>query len=130
MMYYPWEFARLILSIKEYYKWDKISLLCHSMGSIAGMRFTTLFPDEVSFYIAIDSLIADDYDLNLVVEKYPRNLRKIQTTISRLDKEPPSYSIEEITKIWHMGTFKSVAMDSVKHLLKRGSKQSSCNPNK
>ncbi|XP_068629812.1 probable serine hydrolase [Battus philenor] len=125
MTYFPWDFARLILFIKEYYKWDKISLLCHSMGSIAGLRFAALFPDEVSWYIAIDSLIADDYDLNIVVDKYPKNLQKMQKAQSRLDEEPPSYSVDEITKIWHIGTRKSVALDKVKYLLIRGSKPSS-----
>ncbi|CAG4981254.1 unnamed protein product [Parnassius apollo] len=130
MMYYPWEFVRLILFIREYYKWDKVSLLCHSMGAIAGLRFASLFPDEVAFYIAIDSLVSDDYDLHLVVDKYPKTLRKIQIAQTRLEDEPPSYTIEEMTKIWHMGTMQSVALESVKYLLKRGTKPSSRDPNK
>ncbi|XP_013182101.1 PREDICTED: probable serine hydrolase [Papilio xuthus] len=130
MVYYPWEFARLILYIKQYYKWDKISLLCHSMGSIAGLRFASLFPDDVTFYIAIDSLIADDYDLNAVVDKYPTTMLKMQKAHSRLEDEPPSYTIDEMIKIWHKGTRQSVALDSVKYLITRGAKPSTTDPNK
>ncbi|XP_038215849.1 probable serine hydrolase [Zerene cesonia] len=130
MQYYPWDFARLILSIRDHFQWDKVSLLCHSMGSIAGMRYACVFPDDVDFYIAIDNIIADDYDLDQVVEMFPKLFRKIQITQARIDTEPPSYSIEEFVKKWHYGTKKSVSMESVHHLAKRGMKASSSDPNK
>ncbi|XP_047528331.1 probable serine hydrolase isoform X1 [Vanessa atalanta] len=129
MQYYTWDLARFILYLKEYFKWDKASLLSHSMGSIAGMRFASVFPDEVDFFIAVDSLIYDDYDLNQIVENYPKILRKIEKTQS-LKGEPPSYAMEEMIKIWHLGTRKSVSMESVPHLIKRGAKASKINPNK
>lgn len=129
MQYYPWELPRLILQIKDYFKWDKVSLLCHSMGSIAGMRFASVFPDDVDFYIAVDSLILDDYDLKQIVENLPSLLRKIQKT-QELKGEPPVYTMEEIIKIWHRGTSKSVSMESVPHLIKRGTKESTIVPNK
>ncbi|CAF4772951.1 unnamed protein product [Pieris macdunnoughi] len=70
--YSPWDLPRLILTIKDYFKWDKISILGHSMGSIAGMRFACVFPDDVDFFIAVDSLFYDDYDLNQIVERYEK----------------------------------------------------------
>lgn len=130
MHYYPWELPRLILHLKEYFQWDKLSLLCHSMGSIAGLRFASLFPDDVDTYIAIDSLIYDDYDLNFVVGKYQTNLQKLQIQQKRQHLEPPSYSMEEIIKLWHLGTNKSVDLDSVQHLLKRGALPSKKDPQK
>ncbi|OWR45783.1 hypothetical protein KGM_205079 [Danaus plexippus plexippus] len=129
MHYYTWDLPRLILYLKNYFKWNKLSLLCHSMGSIAGMRYASIFPEEIAFYIAIDSLIYDDYDTDKVVNNYATILKKIQG-ISKWKDEPPSYTMEEIIKIWHLGTTKSIAMESVPHLLKRGSKPSSKDPNK
>ncbi|CAF4773088.1 unnamed protein product [Pieris macdunnoughi] len=128
--YYPWDLPRLILTIRDYFKWDKISILGHSMGSIAGMRFACVFPDDVDFYIAVDSLIYDDYDLNQVVERFPKILRKIQLAQTRLNDEPPSYTMDEITQKWYLGTNKSVALESVQHLAQRGLKASSADPNK
>ncbi|XP_052750653.1 probable serine hydrolase [Galleria mellonella] len=128
--YYAWDLPRIILYLKEYFKWEKISLLCHSMGAIAALRFSCLFPDDVDFFIAIDSLVADDYDLNIFIDKYPSVLRKINLQQTRLNEEPPSYTLEEIAKIWHLGTRKSVTMESAHILLKRGAKQSKKDPNK
>lgn len=130
MQYYPWELPRLIYFLKNHFKWEKVSLLAHSMGSIASLRFASLFPDEVDFYIAIDSLIADDYDLEAVIERYPTYLRKQELDLDRLGTEPPSYTLEEIAKIWHLGTKKSVSLESTQYLMKRGLKQSKKDPNK
>lgn len=130
MQYYGWDLPRIILYIKEYYKWDKVSLLSHSMGSIAGLRFASLYPDLVDVYIGVDSLIYDDYDLNFVVDKYPALIGKGLLAQFRLDKEPPSYTIEEVKQKWHLGTQKSVDMESVKYLMKRGCKRSKSDINK
>ncbi|KAL0893829.1 hypothetical protein ABMA27_013954 [Loxostege sticticalis] len=98
MHYYPWEYSRLILFLKNYFKWNKVSLLSHSMGSVTSLRFASVFPYDFDCYISVNSLIANDSVSNL-----------IQT---RLNDEPPSYPMEELHKIWHLGTRKSVALES------------------
>ncbi|XP_049867363.1 probable serine hydrolase [Pectinophora gossypiella] len=130
MNYYSWELPRFIHYLKEYFKWDKVSILGHSMGSIAGFRYATVFPDDVDFYIAVDILIYDDYDIHFVVDKYSAVFKKALMTQKRLDIEPPSYTREEMIKKWHMGTLKSVALESVPYLLERGTRPSKQDPNK
>ncbi|KAI5633062.1 alpha/beta hydrolase fold domain-containing protein [Phthorimaea operculella] len=130
MNYYAWDLPRLINYIKEYYKWDKVSLLTHSMGSIAGFRYSTVFPEDVDFYIAVDILIYDDYDLNPLPDRYKKMFIKGELAQKRLNEEPPSYSREDIIKSWHLGTKKSVAAESVPYLMERGVKPSKQDPNK
>lgn len=130
MMYYQWELPRFILYIKEYFKWDKISILGHSMGAIAAMRYSCLYADDVDFFIAIDSLIHDDYDLNLVIDKYPKLMQKGLIEQTRLNQEPPSYTMEEIRQRWHLGTNKSVGLENIQCLIERGVKQSKKDPTK
>ncbi|XP_047021249.1 probable serine hydrolase [Helicoverpa zea] len=129
--YNEWEWPRLILYLKDYFKWDKVSFLSHSMGAIAAMRFACLFPDDVDFYIAIDSFILEGHDLNTLVDKiYPKLMQKGLMSQNWLDKEPPAYTLEEIPKTWNIATNGSIAVESVQHLLKRGVKQSKIDPNK
>lgn len=128
--YYGWDLPKYILALKDHFNWDKVSLLGHSMGSIAAMRFACTFPDDVDFYVGVDILIYDDYDLNFVVDKYPTIIRKCLTAQSRLDIEPPSYPMEELYQKWHIGTRKSVALEKVKYLAQRGIKPSKQDPNK
>lgn len=128
--YYPWEYPQLILYLKEYFKWDKVSILAHSMGSIAGFRYSCVCPDDTDFYIAVDHLIHDDYNLDSVVGKYSVYFKKNYITMNRLYEEPPTYTWDEMIKIWHMGTKKSVNLETVPYLLQRGSKESSKDPQK
>ncbi|KAJ8722757.1 hypothetical protein PYW07_003937 [Mythimna separata] len=131
LTYNEWEWPRMILYIKEHFKWDKVSLLTHSMGSIAGMRFATVFPDDVDFFIAIDSFVLENHNTDKLVNQiYPKLLQKHFVSEGWADKERPTYTLEEITKTWHLATRKSIALESVQHLLKRGAKQSKSDPNK
>ncbi|CAD0196755.1 unnamed protein product [Chrysodeixis includens] len=128
--YFQWELPRVIKFVQNYFQWKQVSLISHSMGSIASMRFACVFPDDVDFFVAFDSLIYDDYDLNLVLNKFAINISKGLTAVQRLDKEPPTYTLEEIAKKWHYGTRKSVDLESVKYLMTRGVKPSKADPTK
>lgn len=128
--YYSWDLPRHILALKDYFKWDKVSLLGHSMGSIAAMRFASTFPDDVDFFVGVDSLIHDDYDLDFVIDKYPIVIRKCLNAQSRLEEEPPSYTMDEIKEKWYKGTRKSVGLESIQYLANRGTKPSKQDPNK
>lgn len=128
--YYSWDLVRQILMIKEYFKWDKISLMGHSMGSIASQRFASTFPDDVDFFVAVDILIYDDYDLDFVVDKYPKIFLKTYEAQCRLGQEPPSYTMDQIKQKWFLGTRKSVALESVPYLASRGTLPSKADPNK
>lgn len=123
--YYAWEYPQIIYYLKEYFKWDKVSIIAHSMGSIAGCRYSCICPDDTDFYIAVDHLIHDDFNLDAVLERYPLLFKKNHVAMQRLDEEPPAYTWDEMVKIWHLGTNKSVDLESVPYLLKRGSKVSS-----
>lgn len=84
----------------------------------------------MDFFIAFDSLIYDDIDSNSLLDRYPEIIRKCQISQSSLQREPPCYTWDEIVKVWHLGTSKSVALESCHHLLKRGAKQSKQDPHK
>lgn len=53
-MYHYLEASLLIERIRKYYKWDKFSLIGHSMGGGHGVCYSGLFPDKVEHLIMID----------------------------------------------------------------------------
>ncbi|CAB3236407.1 unnamed protein product [Arctia plantaginis] len=132
MMYCDWEWIKVILYIKQYFKWDKVSLLSHSMGSLAARRYSGLFPDDVDLYIGIDILVYGYLYENLdkVMDMYPTLIQKAAISQTRLKNEPPLYTLNEITKIKYFGSNKSVALKRIPYLLERGIKQSEHNPTK
>lgn len=124
MNYHPWDLPNTIQLIKDYYKWDKISFLAHSMGSIAAMRYTVLFPESVDYYIAFENLSTEKFSIERLLNYLPDRLLKGQIEQSRLDTEPPSYPYDEVIQIMHKGTGKSVSLETAKYLVARGTKPS------
>lgn len=130
MVYYPWDWIRVIQLIKDHYKWDKVSLLAHSMGSIASMRYACVYPESVDFYIGIDNIIMDKIKPDYLVKHLPQRLEKAEIEQKRLDTEPPSYTYEQAIQLLHEGTGKSISMESAPYLIKRGTKPSKKDSNK
>lgn len=115
MQYHPWDLPLLILQIKKYFKWEKISLLGHSKGAVASTRFACVFPDDVDFYIAIENLVVDDLNLEKIMYKLPKLLKNVD----EIKKQPPLYTMEEMIKMWHLASSESVWIESVPHLVNR-----------
>lgn len=46
----------VIRVIMKQYKWEKLSMIGHSMSSIIGFVFAAVFPDKVDMFIGIDAL--------------------------------------------------------------------------
>ncbi|XP_075982951.1 putative serine hydrolase [Anticarsia gemmatalis] len=130
MMYNQWDMVKLILHLKDYFKWDKVSIMSHSMGALAGLRYACLFPDDVDYYISLDGLLSENCDFAEIKKMFPEWMKKGLFTQDLIDKQPPVYTLEEMTTIWHHGTKQSVALESAHYLLKRGAKQSEQDPTK
>lgn len=130
MQYHNWDLPNTIQYIKDYFKWDKISFMAHSMGSIAAMRYASIYPDAVDFYIGIENLVGEYIPPEVILKRLPHKISKLQIEQRRLDTEPPSYSYEQVIKLLHEGTQKSVSLEAAHYLVQRGTKPSKNNPNK
>ncbi|CAG4909643.1 unnamed protein product [Colias eurytheme] len=130
LQYYPWETVRLILAIKTYYQWDKVTVLSHSMGSIAAIRYSCIFPDDLDYLIAIDCLFPEEYQIKQFVENYPKIISKLQSILEKPYSDPPLYSYNDIIHKWHVGSNKSISVESIKVLAKRGIQKSLNDPEK
>ncbi|GBP10885.1 Probable serine hydrolase [Eumeta japonica] len=69
-----------------------------------------------------------DNKIEFYVQQARENIVKLETTQALLDKEPPSYPYDEAVKRWHLGTKKSVSLESAPYLVNRGTKQSKNQP--
>lgn len=48
--------VRLLEEIRLLYKWDKISIIAHSMGAIISFVYASFFPESVDLVVALDTL--------------------------------------------------------------------------
>ncbi|KAG4073028.1 hypothetical protein HA402_009447 [Bradysia odoriphaga] len=121
-----------LLLVLEHFKWDKVSLMSHSLGSVVAFYFAANFPDKCDLLIGLDGLkpININYD---VLNRYFSFgvLQAIKADIrNRDDSEPPSYTFDELLDKVKAGVFMEISRESAPYLLKRAVKPSQLYPNK
>ncbi|KAH8302058.1 hypothetical protein KR044_002307 [Drosophila immigrans] len=131
-VYHSIELVQIVLRIMKHYKWDKVSLLGHSMSSINGFVFGSMFPEKLDMFIGLDvmkPLIRTDKTfIDKLAIRLEDNL-KVEERILE-GSEPPSYEWNKLVERLHIGTNKSISMESCQYLLKRSCKPSKQDPNK
>ncbi|XP_054735513.1 probable serine hydrolase [Anastrepha obliqua] len=123
MQYHGIDFIDVIMRVIMEYKWPKVSLLAHSLGSIVSFIYTALFPDMVDMLIAID-IIKPAYNTEKEeINQLRVNAEKMLLEDERSNKlamyEPPSYTYDQLERVLFEGSQRSVDIDKCKHLLDR-----------
>jgi len=122
----------VIRLIMKQYKWEKISIMGHSMTAIIGFIFASVFPEKVDMVIAIDALKPHQ-------RPYPAVIRTMETRMdefliederNRSKVEPPSYTYDELIERLYIGTFQSIDKKICQHMLARNIQKSAKYPDK
>ncbi|XP_037945289.1 probable serine hydrolase, partial [Teleopsis dalmanni] len=122
----------LLRRLMEEFKWDKISMITHSMSSINGFVFSALFPDKVDMFVGLDVLKPITRNPDKIVDSISTRLEDFIKMEKRMrsKSEPPCYEWEQLVERLHIGTEKSVSVESCQYLLQRNSKPSQHEPHK
>lgn len=115
-------YVLLIQRLKIYYGWEKVKILAHSLSAETSFWYASLFPNDVEFVIALDSLKFPSID----VAKYSKLFGKGVTKFYELEKSlnaPRKYTEEELIKKWMTATRDSVDENACKTLMLRGTSQ-------
>lgn len=117
--------------IRQYFKWDQVSILAHSLGAVTAFMYAATFPDRVDMIIALDTLKPAILNAKFV-QRFLRGLNEILEADLRNQQglEPPSYDYEELVEKLYLQTYMAVSREAAPFLLERGSKRSSVHPNK
>lgn len=132
MFYSTIDAVLLINLIKKEYNWDKVSLMGHSMSSILGFVYCSLFPDDVDMMIGIDALKPQIPKAGSLIPRMRRGLDGFMVANERnsANLEPPSYNYDELVQRLSDGTQGSITKDACGMLLKRAITKSSKYPEK
>ena len=130
--YHTVDYVHLIRRIMEEFKWNKISIMGHSMSSINAFVFAALFPDKVDLLISLDVLKPITRSADKIIEYYGERIEASLKVERRMrDKtEPPCYEWDQLVERLHTGTDKSVDVEACKFLLQRNTKPSEHEPHK
>lgn len=132
MHYHSLDYVALIRRIMDEYKWDKVSIIAHSMSAINTYVFAALFPEKIDMYIGLDVLKPLIRSSSKIIESYTQRLEghlKVEKRIKN-KSEPPAYDWDQLVERLHAGTEKSVDVEACKYLLQRNIKPSEHEPHK
>ncbi|XP_059610976.1 serine hydrolase-like protein [Phlebotomus argentipes] len=131
MVYKCIDYVQLIHRIQKIYEWDKVSLICHSLGGEIGFLYSGIFPDCVDMLVAFDVLkpMTSPDLINFMLEASIQRLTS-ETTRHLFPESQATYEREEIIKKMQASTFGSLTPDDCEHILVRGVRRSSVHPDR
>lgn len=134
MTYHMIDYVDTIKRVMAEYKWEKVSLLGHSLGGIVSFIYAALFPQTVDMLIQLDIIITPLRSPEYKLKKLLMGIEKAQVENERLKelkiKEAPSYTYEEMEEKLHLGSNKSIEKENCKYILNRSVNASQLNPGK
>lgn len=119
--------------VRRLFNWPRLSLLAHSMGSLASFIYAVTLPSNVDSVCALDTLKPLAPEPKLVAPHFLKHWKKAFEVYHRsLDKsqKAPEYTYDELVERVHVGSYNSVDHAAAKYLIQRGAKRSSTDPNK
>lgn len=131
VMYSSMNDILILHHIIKYFKWEKVSFLAHSMGSIICFIYAASYPDRVDMVIALDNLMPNEFTSNFINTLLPC----IEETFKadeefQMNLEPPANTYSELIEKLASNPDALLTMETVLTLLKRGVCPSKTNPNK
>lgn len=130
--YHSSDHINIYLSLMREFKWDKVSMISHSMSAVDGLMFVSLFPDKCDMFVAVDLvqplLGKQKISLEMMTNQFVEYNKQIE--ISRQVTKPPSYQMDELIERMRKVNGDSILDECYEMILKRNIKLSDGEKNK
>lgn len=123
---FSYSFAQETILVHElvaFFKWNKLSLLGHSIGAVELSLYASWFPDKIDYFIGIDMLYSLVTDLALTdYGGYASRITQLVDAFEEISKqeEPKSYPYDKCVATYCKITRKSVTPEHASYMLERG----------
>lgn len=128
--YHSIDLVPLLEEVRVKMKWDRLSLIAHSMGAIVSFFYAALFPERVDLVVALDTLKMQHHHPKFTERIYTWRARRLIELIGNFKEQAPEYTYEELIRRVHEGSMRSVDVDKAKYMIERGTRPSPNNPDK
>ncbi|KDR12428.1 probable serine hydrolase [Zootermopsis nevadensis] len=119
--YLHWDGLSVVRRIVKYFKWEKITILGHSLGGAIGFLYAASYPDDTDKLICIDVASPAFADVSEMVDMTRRGIDKFLKYENYTKKDEPCYGYEEMLNVMLLGHDGSLTLASGEILVKRGS---------
>ncbi|XP_071447024.1 probable serine hydrolase [Hetaerina americana] len=115
-----------IQRIVKYFKWDRVSILGHSLGSELGFLYSAVYPEETETLIGLDLAKPVTVNPNYVLKKSDSMIDKALEMHDISVENSPKYSYPELIERLYKGYKGSLTKSCCEILLKRGKIEFPC----
>ncbi|XP_013116623.1 probable serine hydrolase [Stomoxys calcitrans] len=123
VMYRTMDYIRAVKEVAGHFKWPKVSLLSHSMGTSIAYMFAALYPQLVDVMVNIDIVHCRYHPLEWQIKALAYTTDKyvveIERKLAKNGKKPPTYKFENLEKLLHEGSGQSIDIEKTKYVLER-----------
>ncbi|XP_031637215.1 probable serine hydrolase isoform X1 [Contarinia nasturtii] len=128
--YHTVDFIVILEEIRIKMKWERISLIGHSMGAIVSFYYGAILPENVDLIVALDTLKPQNYPPHTTEKLYTFRATQLINLMGKLKEHAPEYTYDELGQRVLDGSYQSVDIDKAKYMFSHGIKPSKNNPNK
>ncbi len=132
MIYTVDVFFYAVLLICDHFRWDRVSLMGHSLGAIISFLYASAFPEKCDMVIALDNLRPYANVFKMIHRYFWKALPKSMKADvrNREPQEPPSYEFNELLIKIKSGLFIEICEEAAPYVLERSVMPSANQPNK
>lgn len=98
-LYTEMVYVLLIKRIMKYFKWEKIKIMAHSLGSMTTYWYAALFPTELQYVIALDYFKFPVLDTHYYAHAFGNAINSLIKLEENVDSQV-NYSEAEMKKKW------------------------------
>lgn len=131
MSYNIMDAVHLINVIAATFKWDKVSLLSHSMGGQQNFIYNAMFPDRCDMTLSLDTIKPlirpTENAIKSMRDRLEQNLIEYQRQINK--SKPPTYTYDKMIEMIVKSSGNSVTKECAPYLMNRAIAESDSNEN-
>eukprot|EP00099_Drosophila_melanogaster_P005663 NP_001246563.1 uncharacterized protein Dmel_CG5707, isoform B [Drosophila melanogaster] len=128
------DYLCVILRVMEEYRWQKVSLMAHSMSAMLCFVFASLYPHRTDMLVSIDIVKTRYRKPPSQIDYLRKNIEGYIVEDERFAnskrQEPPAYTYTEMEQVLYKGTDYSVELENCRHILERNISRSTKFPAK
>lgn len=121
-----------LMLVCDHFRWETVSLMGHSLGSILSFLYAATFPNKCDMVIGLDTLKPYNDQFKLIYQHFAEGLSMSLAADKRNceNVEPPSYTYDELLMKIESGFFMKINKQSAPYILQRAVLPSKNDPNK
>ncbi|GLV42826.1 kraken [Carabus blaptoides fortunei] len=123
--YIFWDGIVVLRRIVKHFKWDKISIMGHSLGGAIAFMYAAAYPNAVDRYVSIDIASPAVRDPKEMVASIGQNLDRFLKFETLAEENMPCYEYNEMIDLVHDAYHGSTTRQACEVLMKRGMRPAS-----